>query len=164
MADNSFDVVSQVDFQEVRNAVDQARREVTTRYDLKKAAAEVSLDGEEIVAEASDEYTLGQAVDVLKTKLVRRGVDLKSLRPGKVEPASGGRARQRIGFQNGIPTDTSKRIVAEIKKQKMKVQAAIQGDSVRVSGKKRDDLQQAIAHLKSLELDIPLTFTNYRSA
>jgi len=164
MADNSFDVVSQVDFQEVRNAVDQARREVTTRYDLKKAAAEVSLDGEEIVAEASDEYTLGQAVDVLKTKLVRRGVDLKSLRPGKVEPASGGRARQRIGFQNGIPTDTSKRIVAEIKKQKMKVQAAIQGDSVRVSGKKRDDLQQAIAHLKSLELDVPLTFTNYRSA
>jgi len=164
MADNSFDVVSQVDFQEVRNATDQARREVTTRYDLKKAAAEVSLEGEEIVAEASDEYTLGQAVDVLKTKLVRRGVDLKSLRPGKVEPASGGRARQRIAFQNGIPTDTAKRIVAEIKKQKMKVQAAIQGDSVRVSGKKRDDLQGAIAHLKSLELDVPLTFTNYRSA
>jgi len=164
MADNSFDVVSQVDFQEVRNATDQARREVTTRYDLKKAGAEVSFEGEEILAEASDEYTLGQAIDVLKSKLVRRGVDLKSLRPGKVEPASGGRARQRIAFQNGIPTDTAKRIVAEIKKHKMKVQAAIQGDSVRVSGKKRDDLQEAIAHLKSLELDVPLTFTNYRSA
>lgn len=163
MADNSFDVVSQVDFQEVRNAVDQASREVTTRYDLKKAGAEMSIEGEEIVAEASDDYTLGQAIDVLHTKLVRRGIDLKSLRPGKVEPASGGRARQRIAFQNGIPIETAKRIAAEIKKQKMKVQAAIQGDTVRVSGKKRDDLQQAIALLKSLELDVPLTFTNYRS-
>jgi uncharacterized protein YajQ (UPF0234 family) len=163
MADNSFDIVSNVDFQEVRNAVDQAGREVTTRYDLKKAAAEIDLKGEEITLESSDEYTLGQAVDVLQSKLVRRGVDLKSLRPGKVEEASGGRARQKFEFQQGIPTDTAKKIVAAIKKQKIKVQASIQGDSVRVSGKKRDDLQQVIAMLKEMDLDVPLTFTNYRS-
>ena len=162
-AENSFDVVSNVDMQEVRNAVDQAQRELGTRYDLKNAAAEVELSGEEIVIESSDEYTLGQAVDVLKTKLVRRSVDLKSLRPGKVEEASGGRARQRIELQQGIPTDTAKQIAAEVKKLKIKVQAAIQGDSVRITGKKRDELQQVIAHLKSLDLDVPLTFTNYRS-
>jgi hypothetical protein len=164
MAENSFDIVSSVDFQEVRNAVDQAHREVTTRYDLKKAAADLALDGGEITVEAADDFTVGQAVDVLQTKLVRRGVDLKSLRPEKVEPASGGRARQKIGFQDGIPVDTAKRIVAEIKKQKIKVQAAIQGDTVRVSGKKRDDLQAVIALLKSLDLDVPLTFKNYRSS
>lgn len=164
MAENSFDIVSSVDFQEVRNAVDQARREVTTRYDLKNADADVSLDGEEITVEAADDYTVGQAFDVLQTKLVRRGVDLKSLRPEKVEPASGGRARQKIAFQNGIPIDTAKKIVAEIKKQKIKVQASIQGDSVRVSGKKRDDLQEVIAHLKTVDLDVPLTYKNYRSS
>ena len=164
-AENSFGIVSEVNLQEVRNAVDQARREVVTRYDLKNAAARLELEGkgEEIVAEASDEYTLGQALDVLKGKLVRRGVDLKSLRPGKIEQASGGRARQRLAFQQGIPGDTAKAIVAEIKKLKLKVQGAIQGDSVRVSGKHRDDLQQVIAHVKGMELDVPVSFTNYRS-
>lgn len=164
-AENSFDIVSEVDLQEVRNAVDQARREVATRYDLKNANASLELEGkgEAIVAESSDDFTLGQALDVLKTKLVRRGVDLKALRPGKVEPASGGRARQRIDFQQGIPTDTAKAIVAEIKKLKLKVQGSIQGDSVRVSGKNRDDLQKAIALVKGMELDLPVSFTNYRS-
>ena len=162
MPDSSFDIVSHVDLQEVRNAVDQARREVGTRYDLKNASAEVELQGEELVLESSDEYTLGQALDVLKSKLVRRGVDLKALRPGKMEEASGGRARQHIAIQQGIPTDTAKKIVAEIKKQKMKVQGAIQGDSVRISGKKRDDLQAVIAHVKEMDLDVPVTFTNYR--
>ena len=164
-AENSFDIVSEVNLAEVRNAVDQARREVVTRYDLKNANAQLDLEGkgDEIVAEASDDYTLGQALDVLKGKLVRRGVDLKSLRPGKVEPASGGRARQRLTFQQGIPVDTAKAIVADIKKLKLKVQGSIQGDSVRVSGKNRDDLQQVIVHVKGMELDVPVTFTNYRS-
>lgn len=162
-AENSFDVVSNVDLQEVRNAVAQAQKEVVNRYDLKKANAEIELEGEEIVTSSSDEYTLDQVRDVLQTKLVRRGVDLKSLRYGKVEPASGGRARQRITLQQGIPTDTAKKIVAEIKSLKLKVQGAIQGDTVRVSGKNRDDLQTVIAHVKGLDLDIPLTFTNYRS-
>jgi len=163
-AENSFDIVSTVDLQEVRNAVGQAEKEIATRYDLKKAGAELRLDGEEIVLGASDEFTLNQAMEVVKTKLVRRGVNLKSLRPGKVEPASGGRVRQRIAFQQGIPTDTAKKLVAEIKTRKLKVQAAIQGDTVRVSGKNRDDLQTVIAALKQLEIDVPLTFTNYRSA
>lgn len=162
MATSSFDVVSEVDFQEVRNAVNQAAKEVATRFDLKKARAKIDLEGDGLVVESADEYTLGQAVDVLQTKLVRRGVDLKSLRYGKVEPASGGRARQKIDVQQGIPQETSKKIVAEIKKLKLKVQGAIQGDSVRVSGKSRDDLQEVIAHLKELDLDVPLKYTNYR--
>lgn len=159
---SSFDVVSEVDRQEVRNAVHQAAKEVATRFDLKKANARIDLEGEDMVVESSDEYTLAQALDVLKGRLVRRGVDLKSLRPEKIEPASGARARQRIGVQEGIPQETAKKIVAEIKKQKLKVQAAIQGDSVRISGKSKDDLQEVIALLKSLDLDVPLTFTNYR--
>lgn len=162
MAQNSFDVVSQVDFQEVKNAVNQAAKEVANRFDLKNARARIEIEGEEIVVESSDEYTLGQVVDVLQTKLVRRGVELKSLRYGKVEDASGARARQHIEIQQGIPQETSKKMVAEIKKMKLKVQAAIQGDTVRVSGKNRDDLQEVIAHLKSMDLDVPLTFTNYR--
>lgn len=161
--ENSFDVVSNVDLQEVRNAVSQADKEIVNRYDLKKAAVSLKLEGEEIVLEAADEYSLNQALEVLKTKMVRREVQLKSLRYGKVEPASGGRARQKITLQQGIPTETAKKLVAEIKQRKLKVQAAIQGDTVRVSGKNRDDLQTVIAALKSLDLDVPLTFTNYRS-
>jgi len=162
MASNSFDIVSQVDLNEVKNAVNQAQKEVVTRFDLKSANVSVELSDDELVVESSDEFTLGQAIDVLKSKLVRRGVDLKALRPGKVEDASGGRARQHLGIQQGIPQETSKKIVAEIKKLKLKVQGAIQGDSVRVSGKNRDDLQTVIAHVKQLDLDLPLTFTNYR--
>ena len=161
--ENSFDVVSNVDLQEVRNAVNQAEKEIVNRYDLKKAAVSLRLDGEEITLEAADEYSLNQALEVLKSKLVRREVQLKSLRYGKVEPASGGRARQKITLQQGIPTETAKKLVAEIKQRKLKVQAAIQGDTVRVSGKNRDDLQTVIAALKALDLDVPLTFTNYRS-
>ena len=162
-AENSFDVVSNVDLQEVRNAVNQAEKEIVNRYDLKKAAVSLRLEGEEIELEAGDEYSLNQALEVLKSKMVRREVQLKSLRYGKVEAASGGRARQKITLQQGIPTDTAKKLVAEIKARKLKVQAAIQGDTVRVTGKNRDDLQTVIAALKSMDLDIPLTFTNYRS-
>jgi uncharacterized protein YajQ (UPF0234 family) len=163
-AENSFDIVSTVDLQEVRNAVAQAEKEISTRYDLKKMNAEVKLEGEEMLVEAADEFSIGQSLEVLKTKLVRRGVHLKSLRYGKVEPSSGGRARQKVTLQQGIPQETAKKVVAEIKVKKLKVQAAIQGDTVRVSGKNRDDLQTVIALLKSLDLDVPLTFTNYRNA
>ncbi|MDP9120200.1 MAG: YajQ family cyclic di-GMP-binding protein [Acidobacteriota bacterium] len=163
-AENSFDIVSTVDFQEVRNAVSQAEKEIATRYDLKKAACELGLEKEEIVMGAADEFSLGQALEVLKSKLVRRGIHLKSLRYGKVEPASGGKVRQKTTLQQGIPQETAKKLVAEIKTRKLKVQAAIQGDTVRVSGKNRDDLQTVIAVLKELDLDVPLTFTNYRSA
>jgi uncharacterized protein YajQ (UPF0234 family) len=162
-AENSFDIESTVDLQEVRNGVQQAEKEIGNRYDLKKAAAVLSLEGEEIVLEAADNFSVQQALDVLQSKLVKRGVNLKSLRYGKVEPASGGRARQKITLQQGIPQETAKKIVAEIKTRKLKVQAAIQGDTVRVSGKNRDDLQSVIAALKAMDLDIPLTFANYRS-
>jgi uncharacterized protein YajQ (UPF0234 family) len=164
VAENSFDVVSNVDFQEVRNAVAQAEKEISTRYDLKNAGAELRLEKEEIVLESSDEFTVGQALEVVKSKLVRRGVQLKSLRYGKVEPASGGRARQKVTLQQGIPIETAKRIVAHVKTLKLKTQASIQGDTVRISGKNRDDLQGVIAALRGLDLDVPLTFTNYRSA
>lgn len=162
-AENSFDIVSNVDLQEVRNAVNQAEKEIANRYDLKKAAAELRLEGEEILLETADEFSLGQALEVLKAKLVKRDVNLKSLRYGKIEPASHGRARQKITLQQGIPQETAKKLVAEIKARKLKVQAAIQGDTVRVSGKNRDDLQTVITALKALDLDVPLTFTNYRS-
>jgi uncharacterized protein YajQ (UPF0234 family) len=162
-AENSFDIVSEVDLQEVRNAVNQADKEIVNRYDLKKAAVELTFQGEEILLEAADEFALSQATEVLKSKLVKRDVNLKSLRYGKIEPASGSRARQKITLQQGIPQETAKKLVAEIKAKKLKVQAAIQGDTVRVSGKNRDDLQTVIAVLKALDLDIPLTFTNYRS-
>lgn len=162
MPDHSFDIVSEIDFQEVRNAFGQAEKEIGNRYDLKRVRAEVRLEGQELVLESADDFTLGQARDVVESKLFKRGIQIKSLRPGKVEPASGGRVRQRVAFQNGIPTDTAKKIVAEIKKAKIKVQAAIQGDSVRVSGKAKDDLQAAIAVLRALDLDVPLHFTNYR--
>ena len=162
-AENSFDIVSNVDLQEVRNAVQQADKEIGQRYDLKKAAAELKLEGEEIAMEAADDYTLQQCVDVLQSKLVKRGVNLKSLRYGKVEPASHGRARQRITLQQGIPTETAKKIVAEIKTKKLKVQAAIQEDHVRVSGKSRDDLQKVMALLKDRDLGIAIQFTNYRT-
>lgn len=162
MADSSFDVVSQIDFQEVRNAFGQAEREIGTRYDLKRVGAKLELEGEALVLESSDEFTLGQAREVVESKLVKRNVHLKSMRPGKVEPASGGRVRQRITFQQGIPTETCKRLVAEVKKAKLRVQAAIQGDSVRISGKSKDDLQAVITLLRSLDLDVPISFTNYR--
>jgi uncharacterized protein YajQ (UPF0234 family) len=162
MAENSFDVVSRVDPQEVRNAFQQSEKEIATRYDLKRVGAELRLEGEEAVVESADEFTLDQAVEVFKTKLVKRGVHPKSLRPGKIEPASGGRVRQKIEFQQGIPTETAKRLVAEIKQRKLRVQASIQGDTVRVSGKSKDELQTAVAALRSLDVDVPLTFTNYR--
>ena len=162
MADNSFDIVSEVDLQEVKNAATQAEKEIATRYDLKRVRAELTIEMEALVLESSDEFTLEQAREVLEAKLVKRGVHLKSVRKGEIEPASGGRVRQKLTFQQGIPIETAKKMVAEIKKLKLKVQAAIQGETVRVSGKNRDDLQTAIATLKSLELDVPLSFTNYR--
>ncbi|MBP9143336.1 MAG: YajQ family cyclic di-GMP-binding protein [Thermoanaerobaculia bacterium] len=163
MADNpSFDIVSEVDFQEMRNAAIQAEKEIATRYDLKRVGAKLLIESESLVLETADEFTLEQAREVLETKLVRRGVHLKSMRRGDVEPASGGRVRQKLTFQQGIPQETAKKLVAEIKRLKLKVQAAIQGDTVRVSGKSRDDLQTAIAALKSLDVDVPLSFTNYR--
>ena len=162
MANPSFDIESTADFQEFRNAINQASKEITTRYDLKRANASLDLQDQTLIAEAADEMSLRQTLDVVKTRVVRRGIDVKSLIVSEVETGGGGIFRQRIDLQQGIPIETCKKIVASIKKLKFKVQASIQGDSVRVSGKKLDDLQEVIAHLKELDLDLPLRFKNYR--
>jgi len=159
----SFDVVSEVDMQEVRNAVDQASREAGTRFDFKGTDSTIELSGSEITLESATEDRLKALHQVLEEKLVRRQVSLKSLDAGKVEEASKGRARQRIGIKAGISTEHGKRINKLVKDMRLKgVTSQVQGDQVRVSGKKRDDLQAVIKSLKEDDLGIPLQFTNMR--
>jgi hypothetical protein len=162
-AENSFDIVCKIDMQEVTNALDQARREVDTRYDLKGTKNEIILEKTDIVLNATDEMKLKAVVDILQSRLHKRGVPLKALSFGPVEEASGGRLRQRIGLQQGIPIEKAKEIVRLVKDSKVRVQASIQEDQVRVSGKNRDDLQTIIALVKDKDLGIALQFTNYRS-
>jgi len=162
-SENSFDIVCKVDMQEVNNALDQARREIDTRYDLKGSRNEITLDKSDIVVTAPDEMKLKAVVDILQGRLHRRGVPLKALTYGKVEDAAGSLKRQKISLQQGIPIEKAREIVRLIKDSKVKVQAAIQEDQVRVSGKNRDDLQKIIAMLKERDLGIALQFANYRS-
>ncbi len=158
----SFDVVSKVDPQEVDNAVNQTRKEVGQRYDFKGTKTEIREEENALHIVSDDEFKVKAVVDVLQSKLVRRGVSLKALVYGKIEPAAGGLAKQTITVQQGIDTDKARHIVKLIKDRKLKVQAQIQADQVRVSGKKRDDLQAVIELLKAQELDLPLQFLNYR--
>ena len=162
-AENSFDIVCKVDMQEVTNALDQARREIDTRYDLKGSKNEVKLEKTDITLTVADEMKLKAVVDILQSKLHKRGIPLKALDYGKVEEASGGALRQKIAIQQGIPIEKAREIVRLIKDSKIKVQASIQEDQVRVSGKNRDDLQKIIAMVKDKDLGIGLQFTNYRS-
>jgi uncharacterized protein YajQ (UPF0234 family) len=162
-AENSFDVACKIDMQEVTNALDQARREIETRYDLKGSKNEVTLEKTDITILAADDMKLKAVVDILQSRLHKRGVPLKALTYGAVEQASGGALRQKIALQQGIPIEKAKEIVRLIKDTKIRVQAAIQEDHVRVSGKNRDDLQKIIALLKDRDLGIALQFTNYRS-
>lgn len=164
MAENSFDIVSKVDLQEVTNAIQQALKEVHTRYDLKDSKSNIELEGKEaIVLSSADEFKLKAVNDVLQGKLVKRGVPLKALTYGKIEDAAGSTVRQRITMQQGIPTEKAREIVKAIKDTKKKVQAAIQGDLVRVSGKDRDTLQEIMAVLRNRDFGIDMQFTNYRS-
>jgi uncharacterized protein YajQ (UPF0234 family) len=161
---NSFDIVSQVEMAEVKNALDQAMKEVRQRFDFKGSRAEVRLEGtEELILSAEDDTKLRNMNDILQQKLVRRGVPLKALDYGRVEPAAGGTVRQHVRIQQGIPTDKAKEIVKFIKETKLKVQAAIQGDVVRITGRDRDILQDVIAQLKSKDFGINMQYTNYRS-
>ena len=162
MADSSFDVVSSVDLQEVKNAIAQAMKEITTRFDLKGTKSEISLEGEEILLTTSDEFKLKAISDILEGRLVKRNVPLKALTYGKSESALGGTVRQKIALQKGIPTDKAREIVKIVKETKRKVQAAIQADQVRVTGKNRDDLQAVIQALRGADLGIDMQFTNYR--
>jgi uncharacterized protein YajQ (UPF0234 family) len=162
MASNSFDIVSSVDLQEVRNAVAQAEKEVATRYDLKKTGSKYELSDEGIGLSAPDDFTLKAIREVLESRLVKRGVPLKALTYGAIEQALGGTVRQKAELQNGIPTDKAREIVKLVKGSKIKVQTAIQGDQLRVTGKNRDDLQSVIQLLKETDLGIDMQFTNYR--
>jgi hypothetical protein len=164
-AENSFDIVSKVDFQEVRNAIDQATKEVRTRFDLKDSKSDIRLEGEEAILLASaDDYKLQAVTEILRQKLVKRGVSLKALTFGTVEAATGSSVRQKVTMQQGIASEKAKEIVRIIKDSKKKVQASIQGDTVRVSGKDRDALQEVMALLRGRDLGIDMSFTNYRSS
>lgn len=160
---NSFDIVSQVDRSEITNAINQTMKEVGQRFDFKGSHAEVRLDENALILTAEDETKLRNMNDVLQQKLVRRGVPLKAFEYGKIEPAAGGTVRQEVAVQQGIPAEKSKEIVKFIKDTKVKVQASIQGDTVRVTGKDRDILQEVIGKLKAKDFSINMEFTNYRS-
>ena len=164
MAENSFDIVSKIDLQEVSNAIQNAIKEVHTRFDLKDSHSNIQLEGKDaIVLSSQDEYKLKAVNDILQGKLVKRGVPLKGLTYGTVETAAGSSVRQKISMQQGIPVEKAREIVKIIKDSKKKVQASIQGDSVRVSGKDRDTLQDIIALLRGRDFGIDMQFTNYRS-
>lgn len=157
----SFDIVSEVEMPEVHNAVDQANREVGTRFDFKGVDASFELGDSDITVTAESDFKIHQMMDILKNKLVKRSVDIKSLEEGDIQ-LSGKKAILRVTIQQGIDADLGKKIVRMIKDSKLKVQTAIQGEKLRVTGKKRDDLQQVIAMLKDAKLDIPLQYNNFR--
>ncbi len=158
----SFDVVSEANIVEVRNALDQANKEISTRFDFKGSDARIEQKERELTAFADAEFQLGQVRDVLTNKLVKRNVDVRFLDIGKVEKISGDKVKQAIKIKNGIESDAAKKIVRIIKDSKMKVQASIQGDAVRITGAKRDDLQTAMALLRKEVSDLPLEFNNFR--
>ena len=158
----SFDIVSKVDPQEVDNALNQTRKEIGQRYDFKGTKTEIREEESAIHIVSDDEFKVKAVVDVLQSKLVRRGVSLQALVYGKIEPAAGGLAKQTVTVQQGIDTDKARQIVKLVKDSKLRVQAQIQADQVRISGKKRDDLQAAIQLLKAQDLGLPLQFVNFR--
>jgi uncharacterized protein YajQ (UPF0234 family) len=160
---NSFDIVSEVDRAEVTNAINQTIKEVRQRFDFKGSHANVALEPNELVLTAEDETKLRNMNDILQQKLVRRGVPLKAFSYGSIDAALGGTVRQKVAIQQGIPQDKAKEVVKFIKDSKAKVQASIQGDVVRVSGKDRDTLQSVIAGLKAKDFGIDMQFSNYRT-
>ena len=162
-AENSFDVACKIDMQEVTNAIDQARRDIATRYDLKGAKNEIEIEKMDITISSTDDMKVKAVLDILQSKLHRRGVDLKALTINDPVQAGGGVVRQKITLQDGVPMEKAKEIVRLIKDSKIRVQASIQEKQVRVAGKNRDDLQAVIALLKGKDLGIALQFTNYRS-
>lgn len=158
----SFDVVSKVDMQEVDNAVNQAVKEIGQRYDFKGSKSEISMEKDAVKVLADDDYKLKAVIDVLQSKFLKRNISIKFLQYGKVEPSSGGMVRQLINIQQGISKEKGKEIIAVIKESRIKVQGQIQDDQVRVTGKNRDDLQEAIQLLKSKDLGVEMQFTNFR--
>ena len=158
----SFDVVCEADMQEVDNAVNQVKKEITTRYDFKHSKASIALQDDAITLIGDDVNNLNTVAEILRAKMTRRKLDAKLLDYGEVEPASGDTRRQVVTIKQGVDKDTAKKIVKRIKEEKIKVQASIQGEQVRVTGKKRDDLQAIMALVKAMDVDRPLNFTNFR--
>jgi uncharacterized protein YajQ (UPF0234 family) len=161
--ENSFDIVSKTDYAEVGNALNQTAKEISQRFDFKGSKAAAELQGKDLMLTAEDETRLRNMNDILQSKFVKRGISLKALDYQKIEPAAGGTVRQVVKIQQGIPIEKAKEVVKFIKDSKVKVQASIQGESVRVSGKDRDTLQEVIAKLKSNDFGIDMMFDNYRS-
>lgn len=161
--ENSFDIVSKTDYAEVTNAINQTTKEISQRFDFKGSKATVEFQAKDLMLSAEDETKLRNMNDILQSKLLKRGVSLKALDYQKVEPAAGGTVRQLIKVQQGIPTEKAKEVVRFIKDGKYKVQASIQGETVRVSGKDRDTLQEVISALKAKDFGIDMQFDNYRS-
>ena len=166
MPANSFDIVSNIDLQEVVNAIHQTEKEVRTRYDLKQSKSTIEFDSSarRIVVRSQDTFSLRSVLEILEQKLVRRKVPLKGLHYGEVQPAAGSSVLREISLQQGIPIEKAREMVKLIKNMKLKVQASIQGDQVRVSGKKRDELQEVIAALRERDFGIDVQFSNYRSS
>jgi len=158
----SFDIVSKVDLQEIENALNSVRREIEQRYDFKGSKCTITREEEQIVLLADDHYKLEQIHAMLKVHMTRRKVDAKSLDFGKIEPASGGTLRQTVTIKQGIEGEIAKQITKEIKNSKLKVQASIRGDEIRVEGKKRDDLQEVMSLVRALNLSVPVQFMNFR--
>src|SRR5580704_9098026 len=165
MPDNSFDVVSEIAMPEVNNAIQQAMKEIITRYDLKDSKSNIELNEKDkkLILTSADDYKLKAVTEILQNKLVKRGVPLKNFTYGVVQPASGSSVRQEVTLQQGIPIEKAKDVVKKIKDSKLKVQASIQGEVVRVAGKDRDILQQAIALIKGSDFGIDIQFTNFRT-
>ncbi|MCW5937409.1 MAG: YajQ family cyclic di-GMP-binding protein [Fimbriimonadaceae bacterium] len=158
----SFDIVSKVDLNEVKNAVNQAQKELENRYDFRGSAAKIDYDEEKIGLVADDEFKLDQLKEIVFSKLLKRGVDARSIEYGKIEPAAGVTVKQDVTFKQGIPQDQAKALSKQIKDKGLKVNAQIQGDQLRVTGKSKDDLQKAIQFVKGLDLPFPVDFINYR--
>lgn len=165
MPDNSFDVVSEISLPEVNNAIQQAMKEIITRYDLKDSKSDIELieKDKKLILTSADDYKLRAITEILQSKLVKRGVPLKNFTYGVVQPAAGSSVRQEVTLQQGIPIEKARDVVKKIKDSKLKVQASIQGEVVRIAGKDRDTLQQAIALIKGSDFGIDIQFTNFRT-
>ncbi len=161
-SESSFDVVSRVDGQELDNALNQTRREIENRFDFKHTKTSIEFDGKKITLISDDELKMRNVVDILQSKAVRRGIDIKAFDFGAVEPAGGSTVRQAVTLRSGIPKDQSKALLAHVKSLGLKVNAQYQDEQIRISGKNKDDLQKVITSLRSLEFELPLQFVNYR--
>ncbi|WP_274361393.1 YajQ family cyclic di-GMP-binding protein [Paenibacillus thermotolerans] len=162
MSEYSFDIVSKVDMQEMNNAITQAEKEIETRFDFKGSKSSIALEKEELVIVSDDDYKLKSVVDILQGKMMKRGVSIKNMEFGKIEPASGGTVRQRVKLKMGIGQEDAKKINVMIRDSKLKVKSQIQGDQIRVTGKSKDDLQAVIAMLRGADLPLDLQFVNMK--